>query len=447
MKLLPLVLFSVAAQALPLDPSEVPNREAPRPSSYADVVEKAQRSVVSVYPATLLKESGGDDQAFLDRYFGQAGSEDGKRVNGHGSGVIVGADGLILTNNHVVRTASGSLPDEILVELHTGRRHPATIVGTDPLTDIAVLKIDPSPDAPPLPIADSANVRVGDLVFAIGNPFEVGMTVTMGCVSATHRRGLNLNGPGSYEDFLQTDASINPGNSGGALVDAAGRLVGINTAIRSAGGGSVGIGFAVPTRLAVHVADHLATKGRVIRSRLGVNVSTTKPEKDRPGGTRIVSIEPGSPAEKASLQKDDVIVSIDGSPIPDESALRLHSSLIPPGVEKPVVLWRDNSTTSVTVVFEEIPKTGDPGSGDGSAELLPGVTLSVTPDPAGLRVDAVKPGSPCDGRLKPGQIITAINSTPSPSLAAARSALKRGVNQIRLLTNGTPSLIALRLEQ
>ncbi|MFN0127654.1 MAG: trypsin-like peptidase domain-containing protein [Verrucomicrobiales bacterium] len=438
-------LLAPAAFGLPIDSSEVAQREVPRPSSYADVVEKAQKSVVSVYPATLLTESADEDQAFLDRYFGRTGEDDDKRISGHGSGVIVGADGLILTNNHVVRTASGSLADEILVELHTGRRHPATLVGTDPLTDIAVLKMEPSPDGPPLPIADSSNVRVGDLVFAIGNPFEVGMTVTMGCVSATRRRGLNLGGPGSFEDFLQTDASINPGNSGGALVDASGRLVGINTAIRSAGGGSVGIGFAVPSRLAVHVADHLVAHGRVVRSRLGISVTTVKPDKNGPGGARIASVEPASPAARAGLRPGDILVEIDSLPVPDEAALRLYSSLMPPGVAKPLTLWRDGKRETLHATFEEIPADDNTEGADGAAEVLRGVALRPNDQPEGLRVDAIEPDSPHDGRLQVGQIILEINGTKTASLAVARSALKRGVNQLRVHHDGTSLLVALRI--
>jgi serine protease Do/serine protease DegQ len=445
-----LALAPLPVQALPVDSSPIPNREGPRPSTYAEVVEKAQRSVVSVYPATLLKESStaDDDREFLDRYFGRGEEEDkeeGKRFNGHGSGVIVGEDGLILTNNHVVRTPSGSLPDEIIVELHTGHRHTATLVGTDPLTDIAVLRMQPSPDGPPLPIANSDNVRVGDLVFAIGNPFEVGMTVTMGCVSATHRHGLKLGGPGSLEDFIQTDASINPGNSGGALVDAAGRLVGINTAIRSAGGGSVGIGFAVPSKLAVHVATHLASSGRVPRSRLGVNVTSSKPGGEKPAGARIVSLEPGSPAEKAGLKSGDLITAIDGARITDEASLRLHSSLMPPGVPKPVTLWTEDKTVTLSIAFEALPDTTASAGGDGTTDLIPGVQLVVHPEPPALRVESVTPDSPARGRLKPGFLIIEINGTKTPALDPARSALKRGINQLRVLQDGQPLVVALRL--
>jgi serine protease Do/serine protease DegQ len=416
------------------------------------VLEKVQRSVVSVYPATLLKEAkDGDDKAFLDRYFGKKEDgkegEPGRRENGHGSGVIVGADGIILTNNHVVRTAADTLADEIMVELHTGRRYPAKIIGTDPLTDIAVLKMDPVPDGPPLPIADSNNVRVADLVFAIGNPFEVGMTVTMGCVSATHRRGLNMGGPGSYEDFIQTDASINPGNSGGALVDAAGRLVGINSAIRNAGGGgNIGIGFAVPSQLAVWVADQLIAKGRVTRSRLGVDVTTSKPDATNPAGVKITAVQPDSPADKAGLKKDDLLTAIDDQPVPDESALRLRSSLMPPGQPKKVAYVREGKPLTVDIAFAEIADDGASRlSGDGSAEILPGVTLSVSTDPKGLKVDAVKEGSPM--RLSAGQIITQINSKAIASISEARAALRRGVNQVRVLTDGKPSLVALRLAE
>ncbi len=446
--LLLLCLAPALASALPLDPTPVPNREVPRPSSYADVLEKVQQSVVSVYPATLLKEAKGDDKAFLDRYFGKKDGEEGepgKRGTGHGSGVIVSVEGYIITNNHVVRTGADTLADEIMVELHTGRRYPAKIVGTDPLTDIAVLKMDPVPEGPPLPIADSANTRVADLVFAIGNPFEVGMTVTMGCVSATHRRGLNMGGPGSYEDFIQTDASINPGNSGGALVDAAGRLVGINSAIRNAGGGgNIGIGFAVPSRLAVWVADQLIEKGRVTRARLGVDVINSKPDATLPAGVKITSVQAGSPAEKAGLKKDDLLTALDGQAVTDESALRLFSSLMPPGQPKPVAFIREGKPQTLEIAFEEIANDGAGRlSGDGGAEILPGVTLSISKEPKGLKVETVKEGSPL--KLVAGQIITEINSKAVSSISEARAALRRGVNQVRVLTDGKPSLLALRL--
>lgn len=449
---------------LTVDSTPLPRSEAPRPSSYADIVEKARLSVVSVYPATLVKAAEGGDKAFLERYFGRGAGEDNdgdggadrdgdsreekgkggesRRSHGHGSGVIVGADGLILTNNHVVRTPQDSLADEILVELHNGRRYPAKIIGTDPLTDIALLKMEPVPEGPALSIADSGAVRVGDLVFAIGNPFDVGMTVTMGCVSATGRGGLRMNGPGSYEDFIQTDAAINHGNSGGALIDTAGRLIGINTAIRNAGGGgNVGIGFAVPSRLAVWVADQLRATGQVRRGRLGLDAVTSKPTAETPAGVKLTGVESGGAAERAGFKTGDILTAIDGVPVISESGLRLRISLFTPGTGGQATVRRGGETLMLPFITDAAPDDG----GDGPVEVLPGITLAVSTDPKGLKILAVAPDSPGAGRLSAGQVITEINTRPVDTPGAARSALRPGVNQIRTVRDGKTGITTLRL--
>ena len=252
--------------------------------SYADVLEGATPAVVAVYTARVVRVAqrrSDPREEMLRRFFGLPPSSGGnyseedveeRRIPaGVGSGVIVSKDGYILTNNHVITNERGSEVDEILVQLADDREFPAEIVGRDPKTDLAVLKIEQN-ELPYITMADSDNLRVGDVVFAVGNPLGVGQTVTMGIVSATGRSGLHLLGEQAYENFIQTDASINQGNSGGALIDAAGRLVGINTAILSQSGGNIGIGFAIPSTLARNIMVNLLDDGTIRRGFLGVSI-------------------------------------------------------------------------------------------------------------------------------------------------------------------------------
>src|SRR4051812_47170754 len=256
-------------------------RETKLTTSFAPVVKKVSPSVVNVFISSTPKNVSFNgpqmfDEPFFRRFFGDdfsPGNRNGKqqqhipKQRGLGSGVVVTKDGYILTNNHVVENA-----DEIKVAFSDGREFVGKVVGKDPKTDVAVLKID-AKDLPALEFANSENVEVGDLVLAVGNPFGVGQTVTMGMVSAIGRGNMGLD----YEDFIQTDAAINPGNSGGALVDAEGRLVGINTAILSRSGGNQGIGFAVPSDLARNVMQSLIKDGRVVRGFLGVSIQDITP--------------------------------------------------------------------------------------------------------------------------------------------------------------------------
>ena len=286
------------------------------PVTYADAVTIAAPAVVNLYTTKVINKPAHplfEDPQFR-RYFGDNGPKQRRMESSLGSGVIMSPEGYILTNNHVTTGA-----DQIVVALRDGRETLARVVGSDPETDLAVLKIDLK-SLPSITLGRSDGLRVGDVALAIGNPFGVGQTVTMGIISATGRNQLGLN---SYEDFIQTDAAINPGNSGGALVDANGNLTGINTAIFSKSGGSQGIGFAIPVKLAMEVMKSIIEHGQVIRGWLGIEVQPLTKElaesfglTGRPGIV-VAGIFRDGPAQKAGLELGDVILSIDGAPAGD----------------------------------------------------------------------------------------------------------------------------------
>ena len=268
-------------------------------------------------------------------------------------GIIASQDGYILTNNHVVQGAN-----EIKVALADERTVlDAKIVGTDPQTDVAVIKIE-AQKLPAITFTNSDQIEVGDVVLAIGDPFGVGQTVTMGIVSAKDRAGMGIV---DYEDFIQTDASINPGNSGGALVDIDGRLVGINTAILSRTGGNQGIGFAVPVNLARYIMERLISDGKVTRGYLGVKIQTLTPELatqlklSGQTGTLISEVTPNSPAEKAGLKKNDVVIEFDGKGVTDSRHFRLMVAELPPGSKVGVKVFRDGKQQTFTVELGELP--------------------------------------------------------------------------------------------
>jgi serine protease DegS len=286
------------------------------PVSYADAVTIAAPSVVNLYTTKVINKPNHplfEDPQFR-RFFGDNSPKQKRMESSLGSGVIMSPEGYILTNNHVTTGA-----DQIVVALKDGRETLARVIGSDPETDLAVLKIDLK-NLPAITVGRSDNIRIGDVALAIGNPFGVGQTVTMGIISATGRNQLGLN---NYEDFIQTDAAINPGNSGGALVDANGNLTGINTAIFSKSGGSQGIGFAIPIKLAMEVMKSIIEHGQVIRGWLGIEVQPLTQElaesfglSGRPGIV-VAGIFRDGPAQKAGLQLGDVILSIDGEPAGD----------------------------------------------------------------------------------------------------------------------------------
>jgi serine protease Do len=337
-----------------------PQRKAE--TSVAPVVKKAAPSVVYVYTTTTIKETPFrnpflDDPAFRF-FFGDPGDGRSERPRqrhqqGLGSGVVVSEDGYVLTANHVVEGA-----DEVKVLFAEGKKeYVAKVIGTDPPSDIAVLKIEADP-LPAITLTDSDNLEVGDLVIAVGNPFGVGQTVTTGIVSAKGRGGFGIV---DYEDFIQTDASINPGNSGGALVDAEGRLVGINSAIISRSGGNQGIGFAVPINMARVVLERLIKDGKVTRGFLGVNIQPVTPELAKAfnlpsdTGALVGGVSPKTPAADAGLKEGDVILEFNGKKVVNSRQLRLMVSQTPPDTKTKLKVMRDGKEKIFNVTLGELP--------------------------------------------------------------------------------------------
>lgn len=329
---------------------------APAQSSYADAAQKAMPAVVNVFSSkdgSLPPDPRAKDPLF--RYF--FGDRNARRQQEEpaanlGSGVIVSSEGYILTNQHVVDGA-----DQIEVALADGRTATAKVIGSDPETDLAVLKINMT-NLPTITLGRSDQSRVGDVVLAIGNPFGVGQTVTMGIISALGRNHLGIN---TFENFIQTDAPINPGNSGGALVDVNGNLLGINTAIYSRSGGSLGIGFAIPVSTARNVLESIITTGTVTRGWIGVEPQDVTPEiaesfsLAQKSGAIVAGVLQGGPADKAGIKPGDILMSIDGEDITDTTKLLNVVAQIKPGTPAKVHVVRKGKELDVTVVIGKRP--------------------------------------------------------------------------------------------
>ncbi|MGM0554551.1 MAG: DegQ family serine endoprotease [Pseudomonadota bacterium] len=413
--------------------------------SLAPMLERTIPGVVNIATRSRVVESVSPlfDDPFFRRFFDLPERQRERERQGLGSGVIVDAEaGTILTNAHVIARA-----DSILVTLYDGRQYEAEVVGTDPATDVAVIRID-AEDLHALPLADSDALQVGDFVVAIGNPFGLGQTVTSGIVSALGRSGI---GGAGFEDFIQTDASINPGNSGGALVNLRGELVGINTAILARGGGNIGIGFAIPSNMASQIQEHLLAEGRVERGALGVGIQDLSAalaqafDLDVTQGAVITRVDPGSAAARAGLQPGDVVLRMDGQPIRSGGDLRNRLGLLRAGSEVTLDVLRDGRERAITARLER----PDERRVEGAAihPRLEGVRLSETTGRDGqLRVSvvAVEPQS-AGARvgLRPGDVLVAINRQPIERLAdlpqqlSARQALEirlRRGNQTLYLT-------------
>ncbi len=321
-------------------------------SSYAAAVTSAAPAVVNVYTTQEVRRSAKKNVDPLYRYFFGDPRGGPERVASLGSGVVATADGYILTNNHVVQAA-----DEIAVALPDGRQFAAKLVGADPESDLAVLKVDAT-GLPVITFGHDDTLKVGDIVLAIGNPFDVGQTVTMGIVSALGRTNLGIN---TYENFIQTDAAINQGNSGGALIDSSGHLVGINTAIFSRTGGSVGIGFAIPATLVRQVMNDLIRTGKVTRGYLGVEPEDVTPEAaellklTRTDGVLLKGVQRASPAGRAGLEPGDVIVAINGEKVSNSQRMLNQIAQLPPGSNASVRIVRAGREVEVPVTVGERP--------------------------------------------------------------------------------------------
>jgi len=324
-------------------------------ASYADAARKAVPAVVFVYTSQQVKTPSHPllSDPFFRHFFGDQLEEETQRRSGLGSGVIVSSDGYILTNYHVVEAA-----DEIEVALNNGKKYKARVVGADPESDIAVLRIGANGQLPVITFAAADSIRVGDVVLAIGNPFGVGQTVTSGIVSALGRTHLGIN---TFENFIQTDAAINPGNSGGALIDSNGNLVGINSAIYSQSGGSMGIGFAIPVSLARNVLDQIIKNGTVTRGWIGVEVQEITPEiansfgLSNTDGALIAGIMRGSPADKAGVRTGDVLLSVNDKPVTDSQTMIELVAALEPGTKTRLKLRRENRMIEVNVTIGKRP--------------------------------------------------------------------------------------------
>ena len=342
-----------AVVSVPVQTTPVPEQRAA--SSFQEAVGRATPAVVNVFTSKEVRAPRNPmlDDPLFRRFFGDPSRQDPQRASSLGSGVIVSTAGYIVTNFHVVEAA-----DEIEVALADGTQLPAKVVGVDPETDLAVLRVN-SDRLQAIAFGRSEQLRVGDPVFAIGNPFGVGQTVTSGIVSALGRSGLHIN---TFENFIQTDAAINPGNSGGALIDAQGNLVGINTAIYSRSGGSMGIGFAIPVSTARMVLDQIVKSGEVTRGWIGVEVQEITPaltESFKLGDTRgaiIAGVLRGGPADRAGVKPGDVLTAIDQAPVTDPQSMLNVVAALQPGSSAKLTLRRKARTLELAVTVGQRPK-------------------------------------------------------------------------------------------
>jgi serine protease Do len=448
-------------------------------NSFAPVVKRVLPSVVTITSSRMVKtgfqpgQDGGDDQLppifrqFFGDDFGQGqGQGNGRQFRmmprqqketGLGSGVIVSPNGYILTNNHVVDHAS-----TVTVIMPDKHEYKARVVGADPKTDIAVVKVDDARNMEPVTIGDSDKVQVGDYVLAVGNPFGIGKTVTMGIVSATGRANLGIE---DYEDFIQTDAAINHGNSGGALVNDRGELIGINTAILANGSeGNQGIGFAVPVTVARNVMDQIIKNGKVTRAYLGVMAQEVTPaiarafKESEVRGALVGDVTPNSPAEKAGLQKGDIILDVNGKPVNGSAELRMHVSLMAPGTKVQVTVFRDGAQRTLPVTLAEMPTEtakADQPEGGNSEDSLQGIQvenvnartarqLGLSATATGVVVTNVDPNSKAaESGLKRGDVIQEVNHRAVRNTQDFESAMRSAKDATLLLVNRQGSTMYL----
>ena len=422
--------------AMAAQPSPPPAAETAASSQpFVAIAKQAKASVVNISSMKKGKQ-GGDrfpdpffDNPFFRRFFGE--EFEGRtpaprqhREQGLGSGVIVTTDGYIVTNNHVVEGA-----DELSVALPDKRTFKAKIIGTDPKTDVAVIKID-ALSLPVLPWGDAGQLQVGEMVLAIGNPFGLSQTVTMGIISAVGRANMGIV---DYEDFIQTDAAINPGNSGGALVNLKGELIGINTAIFTQSGGYMGIGFAIPGNMAKSVMDSLIKHGKVVRGWIGVSIQEVTPDLAKEfgitdtNGALVADVMDDGPASKAKIERGDIITAFNGTAIRDPGRLRALVAETAPGSTVTLSVIRNKNAQDITVTIGELPKdlvkTSRRDSSSKGEHVLTGITVENAPkqpdrfgrskDRTGVVVTEIEADSPAErAGLRTGDLIREINRKP-----------------------------------
>jgi len=389
---------------------------------FISVAKLAKASVVNISsvkkgrPESERFSTPFSDDPFFRRFFGEEFEQRmpaprERQEQGVGSGVIVTPNGYIVTNNHVVEDA-----DELIVSLPDKRTYKAKVIGTDPKTDVAVVKIEAS-TLPVMPWGDASQLQVGEMVLAVGNPFGLNQTVTMGIISAVGRANVGIV---DYEDFIQTDAAINPGNSGGALVNLKGELIGINTAIFTRSGGYMGIGFAIPSNMVRNVMESLIKHGKVVRGWIGVSIQEITQDLAKEFGTTdtkgalVADVLEDSPAAKAKLERGDIITAYNGTPINDPGHLRSLVAETAPGKAVQLSVWRDRTSKDVSLTIGEQPKevasTREGGTGHGNHAL------------AGITVEEVKPGQSGRSKLQVGVLVTEVE----PDSPAERAGVRRG---------------------
>lgn len=462
------------------DKAELDRKNQARIASFADILDNVTPAVVSVSTARMVnfrQQQPHSLEDFLrhmyglppmDRGRGQA--EERMVPQGIGSGFLVSDDGYVLTNHHVVAGEDGTPADKIIVQLTDTREFEAELVGSDPQTDVAVLKIQGA-DLPYLPLASSENLRVGDIVFAAGNPLNVGLTVTQGIVSAVGRTDLGILGVQGFENFIQTDAAINMGNSGGPLVDADGRVVGINAAIMSRSGGSIGIGFAIPIDLGYNIMNSLVNEGEVRRGFLGVflqDLDVDLAKKFGVNGTQgalIGEVSPGLPAAVAGIENGDLVTQVNGKAVNSVRDLRYMIAGMMPGTRVTLDIiritdWQDNvrQNLQIEVVLGDRER-GLVAEDDGNAgAILDGITLKtldnslrdafdISDDISGVLISDVKRNSPYATVLRRGMVIVDINGARLDAPTAVTENIQPGeVNVFRVNFNGRYSYIPLKIQ-
>ena len=439
--------------------------------SYADILGQATPSVVAVYTSRIVSARQSLTLPEFYRQFGfsiprvtpeEGSTRERKERLGVGSGVIISTDGYIVTNYHVVQGMRGREVDEILVRLNDGTEYVATLIGSDSKTDVAILKIDADESLPAVTLADSDLLRVGDIVFAIGNPRDLGLTATQGIISALERnRGGQILGAGSYENFIQTDAAINLGNSGGALVDAWGRLVGINTAIVSSSGGSIGLGFAIPVNMVLNVASNLIKSGEVPRGMLGVIPDDLSREMadafglENTRGALVNQVFEDTPASRGGIRHGDIIVKIDEREIDSAAELRLVVSQVLPGTKVAVTLLRQGKTMVMPITLGSL--SGKVATINTNSSPLKGISLRPLDDELrdlysipkvvdGVLLMEVDDDSPFADKLEPLTVIIEINGKAVESIdGIEENLIMDSPNRFYVWAGGKKRFVILKL--